>query len=89
MKSANKQNQLTPKLAGKRSRRQAVVGRIRPGVEITETPAFTGPSKCLFVEDDHGTLHGSIQWLSFEVDDVFLREFAEFAKNAMREARTA
>lgn len=66
----------------------SVVGSIGPNVDISETPSWDAPSKCLFIEDAKGRLHGRIEWLSEEVDENFLRELANLSAVAMRSAMT-
>lgn len=61
-----------------------IVGRIAPQLEITETPSWDAPSKCLFLEDADGRLHGRIEWLASEVDEDFLRELAHLCAIAMK-----
>lgn len=61
-----------------------VVGRIGPAAEITETPSWDGATRCLFVEDTSGRLHFQIVALDDDVDDEFLRDFAQFCTSHMK-----
>lgn len=66
-----------------------IVGRIGPALDITETPAWDAPAKCLFVEDGYGRLHGQIQWLASEVDEAFLDKLSTFCGLAIKERSTS